>query len=93
MRFKFGFDFFKHFVCLGFFIIFWVFFQGKFWVFFYNRVATLVAVERRLLVRQCRETVTADSGKPRAYIRFEKKHELICRNVSTSLKKSIVSAM
>ena len=42
MLFKFGLDFYKHFVCLGFFIIFWFFFKVNSGVFLHNRVATLV---------------------------------------------------
>jgi len=38
------FTFSKHFVCLGFFDHFLFFFQGKFWGFLHNRVATLVTI-------------------------------------------------
>jgi len=38
----------------------------------------------------CSEKVTVDSRKPRIFI-LCKKHELICSNASTSLKKSIAS--
>jgi len=47
-------------------------------------------VERRLLVRQCSETVTADSGKPCTFMVCEKKHEWISSNVSTSLKNPLL---
>jgi len=47
-------------------------------------------VERKLLVSQYRETVIADSGKPRTFILCEKKHELIFSNVSTSLKNPLL---
>ena len=44
--------FFKHFVCLVFFIIFWFFFKVKSGVFLHNRVATLVDA----LVTRCTAT-------------------------------------
>jgi len=40
--FKFGLTFFKHYVCLGFFIIFCGFFKVRSGVLLHNRVATLV---------------------------------------------------
>jgi len=50
--FKFDFEFFKHFVCLGFFIIFCFFFMVNSGGFLHNRVATLV--KRDLLLHETR---------------------------------------
>jgi len=53
-----------------------------------------VTVERRLLVKQCNETVIADSGKPRKFILY-----FVKRTMSESVamfpqfEKSIISAM